>query len=160
MSVAKSTRERIALFVVLGLAFILLHNSASAALIEETAFSGLGYGDFKVVDADNGKCAEYVFLQARDLNYAEYALLSLHAEFGEGNAILSVYLNNEEDSLADLDAKEFKAGIARVHLPWEMLREKNTLRICVNSEGGTANARVLSDSGIGYYTMPDFSMRG
>lgn len=132
------------------------------AVIVETAFSELGYEDFRLEGADKYGCADFAFSGGSDTNWEEYAAVSLHAEFlpvGEGVAV-EVYLNDMNKAVRELHGGDFTGGWARLTLPGELLAEENSLRVCCRSSYTTTRINLLKDSKVGYYLMPDFSRPG
>ncbi len=137
---------------------------ASAKIIEETAFSSLGYENFVVSGAETSGCAEYAFVSDMEKPIAErntqYTIFSVHAAFepvAERDANISVFFNSLEEAIAVLPATSFLDGWARVGLPRSVLQAENVVVVCTNTSHTTAKITVINDSKVGTYLKPDFS---
>lgn len=145
------------------LALVLSAGFATGATLRENSLGALGYSDFIVSGADRNVCTEYAFVKPADMNRMAYPVLSIHAQFApveSGGADVSVYLNNDENAVSVMRADKFTNGWARFNLPWELLEEKNTVKVCARTSFTTTEIKVLKDSVLGYYMKPDFERKG
>ncbi|MFH1225218.1 MAG: hypothetical protein V1676_05440 [Candidatus Diapherotrites archaeon] len=156
-------KVRGALGLISVLVFVLSAGFAAGATLKENGLDSLGYSDFIVSGADRNVCTEYAFIKPADLNRMAYPVLSIHAQFSpveSAGADISVYLNNDENAVAVVRADKFTNGWARFDLPWELLEEKNTAKVCARTSYTTTEIKVLKDSLLGYYFKPDFGRVG
>lgn len=145
------------------LLFLFVASFANATVITEATLVELGYESFSISGANIEGCVEYSFAQAIDLNNAVYVVFSLRASFApisEGDANITVYLNDGLDAVAELETDDFYNGWARVILPREGVGKRNTLRVCGATSFQITQIEILDDSKIGNYFMPDFSRIG
>jgi len=146
--------------IVFAIAFVLLLQSALAAIVNEKTVSDAGYAEFAVQGVDKNACTEIAF--AKDLNQNTagfYTVFSLHAEFlpvVSGDATASVFLNGDENALETAKATDFENKWHRFILPNQNLKEQNALKVCLQTSNTVVEARLLADSIIGTYKMPEF----
>lgn len=141
-------------------AILLLAQFCAAAVLNEKKLSESGYSNFIVRGADQNACTEIAF--AKDLNQnvpGNYAVFSLHAEFlpviaEKANA--TIFLNENTAALETAKATDFENAWFRFVLPNEKLKEQNTLKLCLQTSNTATESRMLSDSMIGTYKMPEF----
>ncbi len=138
----------------------MLAQFCAAAVLSEKKLSESGYSDFVVQGADRNACKEIAF--AKDLNQnaqGDFTVFSLHAEFLPvitENASATIFLNAEENALETAKATVFENNWFRFVLPNEKLKAQNKIRVCLQTSSTVTEARMLSDSIIGTYKMPEF----
>ncbi len=150
-------RLLLALFLMLSL------NSVLGMVINESSLAELGYENFEIMGANIEKCTEMNFVLSFDLNEGVYPVFSLHSSFGPGlgkEAKINIYLNDDENEVADIALENLGNGWARIDLPRKKLKEVNVLKICGKTSSSITNITILNDSAIGNYSKPDFLLLG
>lgn len=142
--------------------FLLLFSFSYAETVKETSFDKMGYSeDFYVEGAGKEECKEIIFfIEGELLSEEEYFILSLHSEFlpiKKGKeAMIRVFLNEEEEAVKEVSAGEAKGEWIRIFLPKESLKEDNKLRMCITPSNTVTRIGVLRDSTIGVYKTAFF----
>ncbi|MBU1120856.1 hypothetical protein KJ660_03165 [Candidatus Micrarchaeota archaeon] len=144
------------------LIFLLLFSFSYAATVKETSFDKMGYSeDFYAEGEGKEECKEIIFfIEGELLREEEYFILSLHSEFlpikkGK-DAMIKVFLNEEEKAVKEVNAGEVKGEWIRIFLPKEKLKEDNKLRMCITASNTVTRIGVLRDSAIGVYKTAFF----
>lgn len=146
--------------IVFAMVLVCLLQFATAAVLSEKTLSDSGYNDFIVQGVDTNACTQIAFAKDLSQNFAgDYTVFSLHAQFlpvlsEDAKAI--VFLNNDSNALETIKATDFENNWYRLILPREKLLEKNSLLVCLKTSNTVVEARLLSDSIIGTYKMPEF----
>lgn len=143
-------------------ALFLLISSASAEVVVENTFTELGYTGFEVEGKVEEECASYFFdnplIEDTPAYNLQYTVVSLHARFlpvEDKYAEVKVILNGDVNA-AELGPSAFLDGWARIELPKEKLRERNSLRVCAKTTIDTNKIEILGNSIIGRYRKLDF----
>jgi len=150
-------------FFVILFAFLLLHKGFSETVFERSLLE-MGHESFVVDGQEKEDCLELAFVYPKDIDILGeeiYPIASIGIELGPvGQGEIDVNLNLNGKEIAALGIDDFKCGQSlcweRAEMPKNVLKEENSLRICLGT-GNTVTRIVLSnESAIGLYKSADF----
>ncbi len=132
----------------------------------ERSFGEMGYENFLVEGASETDCFEAEFLYPQDIDIESdeiYPIASIAIEIGpieEGKIDVNAFLNEEQ--IANLQLEDFKCSEGkcweRLALPKDLLlKEENSLQICLETGNSITSIMLDKNSGIGLYKAADFS---
>lgn len=146
--------KKLLLLVLLGL----LLAGASAEAVKEKSLNNYGVSSM-VFESTEPSCEEISYVKDLNQNTAEhYTIFSVHAAFtpiASKGTDLNFYINDVLAGIAG--AGEFREQWHRLMLPRELLKEKNTIKVCGKATASTPKIELFNDSLLGCYLMPDFS---
>ncbi|MBN2066926.1 MAG: hypothetical protein JW744_00480 [Candidatus Diapherotrites archaeon] len=146
------------------IAVLIAGNAAGLGLFERS-FQDMGYESFSVQGANKRSCTEIEFLFPQDINAMDseiYPIASLGFELGpvQGQIDANAHLNGSR--VAGLGIEDLKCSSGqcweRLALPKDaLLKEENTLRVCIKTSNSVVEAVLLDSSAVGLYRTADFS---